>query len=126
LNKYHYKLVHINTPLFCFFTTKEKLSEINHRLYQKNIISTDGYFGANFEISYFLREPIINKSKKEFSLRLILWENFNLIKHKCDDLFIVGNIDISLIDTTDINVEVLQVTTLKEIKYLLGVCDIYE
>lgn len=133
LDKYHIKPAHISTPLLCISTSEDDFSKVQYRLFQKGIISTDGYIGAHFDESRLFRDPLICKEgrsslKREFSLRLVRWEvNKEVLnKRKCDDLFVIGEPDCSCINTSDINVENLPVTSLKEIKYVLGVSNDYE
>ncbi|QDT85600.1 hypothetical protein [Gimesia chilikensis] len=139
LNKYHFKPAHIQTPLFCVRSSKDLFYEILDRLYQKGIIATDGIIGSSFKQEYFFRKPIIQKRNsqimaKEFSLRLLHWDEANDIlkvhqlvnHHKCDDLFILGNIDPSSFDGTDLNLEYFPISSLQEIKYITGLSGSYE
>lgn len=133
LDKYHFKQVHICTPVLCLCVTKDEFQEIQHRLYQKGIISTDGCIGGHFEEQYFFREPLSSRvskgeRKREFSLRLLRWEKHNaLLNHrKCDDLFIIGELNFSVLDTSDVNVEHLATSSFKEVKYMMGVSNVYE
>ena len=128
LERYHFKLLHTDTPLICLRTTEVDFRDIQHRLYTKGIISTDGYIGAYFEESLFFRPPLSCKDsgcsfKREFDLRLLRWDEHNhvLNNNKCDDLFIIGDCDCSTLNTVNVNVEFLEAETFKEIKYLLGV-----
>jgi hypothetical protein len=133
LDKYHFKQVHICTPVLCLCVTKDEFQEIQHRLYQKGIISTDGCIGGHFEEQYFFREPLSSRvskreRKREFSLRLLRWEEHNaLLNHrKCDDLFIIGELNYAVLDTSDVNVEHLATSSFKEVKYMMGVSNVYE
>ena len=49
-----------------------------------------------------------------------------LNKRKCDDLFILGDPDCGSLETIDVNVERLSGATIKEIKFVMGVSDVYE
>jgi hypothetical protein len=132
LAKYHYKQAHIETPVFCLHTTAEELKEIEIRLFNMGIKSTNGYICDQFYDEYFFRKPIQTNKKgemnREFLLRLIRWEDHGALlnKQKCEDLFIIGELDIDLLDTTDINVEHLAVNSLKTVKYVMGVSNVYE
>ncbi|PAU79790.1 hypothetical protein CK501_11345 [Halovibrio salipaludis] len=133
IDKYHFKPAHINTPTFCLCADRSEIQDIQHRLYQKGIVSNDGYLGGQFEESYFFREPLISKgaggeTKREFSLRILSWEDHGnvLNNRKCDDLFIVGEPDCNSLDTVDVNVERLAGASMKEIKYVMGVSNVYE
>jgi hypothetical protein len=133
LDKYHFKPAHISTPVLCFCTSKEDFRNIQHRLFTKGIISTDGYIGECFEEAYFFRDPFTSKGagglvKREFSLRILRWEDHGevLNNRKCDDLFIIGEPSCSPINTKDVNVEHLAPTSLKEVKYVIGVSNACE
>lgn len=132
LEKYHSKPAHISTPVLCLRSSAESFKEIQHRLYSKGITSTDGYIGGQFEKSYFYRDPISQGSgrsrKREFSLRLLRWEGHEelLNSRKCDDLFIIGTGNYDALEMRDVNIEYLAATSLKEIKYIIGVSNVYE
>jgi hypothetical protein len=102
-------------------------------LYAKGIYATDGYIGAQFEESFFFREPLSSrgaggKVKREFALRILSWHDHGklLNSRKCDDLFIIGEPDCGSLDIVDVNVERLTGATMKEIKYVMGVSNVYE
>lgn len=133
LDKYHFKTAHINTPVVCLRTTKEDFLSIQYRLFTKGIISADGYIGEHFDESRFFREPLFckgasNTIKREFSLRLLRWEDHGVVlnSRKCDDLFIIGKSVCDSLHTVDVNVEHLAATSLKEVKYVIGVSNVYE
>ena len=133
LDKYHFKPAHISTPVLCLCTSKDDFQNIQYRLYQKGIISTDGYIGGHFDQSFFFRDPLFRKGaggaiSREFSLRLLRWEaNDTELNHrKCDDLFIIGEPDCNSLNIVDVNVEHLAATSLKEVKYVMGVSNVYE
>ncbi len=127
LNKYHFKIkLHSKTPIFCIQTENSKLLfDIQKRLFTKGISVTTGYVGDTFFEQDFLREPkkIIKDSWFEFRLRLCLLNDkiIGIInKKKCDDLFLIGNIITKKINILDINIEKIEVSNLKELKYLLS------
>lgn len=133
IHKYHFKLTHISTPILCLCATRNEIQEIQSRLYKKHIVTTDGYVGGHFEESFFFREPIISKEaggkpKREFDLRIMgWWDHGKLLNNKkCDDLFIIGNIEYKGLDTVDVNIEEIAGVTMEEIKYLMGVSNVYE
>lgn len=132
LDKYHFKPAHICTPVVCLCTSKVNFKKIQYRLYEKGIISSDGYIGDCFDESRFFRDPITKGTgsafKREFSLRLLRWEDHGSVlnNQKCDDLFIIGVPDCDSLNTVDINVEHLTATSFKEIKYVMGVSNVYE
>ncbi len=133
IGKYHFKTAHICTPALCFCATRTDVQDIQHRLFTKGIITTDGYVGNQFEESYFFREPFSAKStggtiQREFVLRVTNWDDHGSVlnKRKCDDLFILGAPDCSSLETIDVNVEHLAGVTINEIKFVMGVSDVYE
>ena len=133
IEKYHFKPAHISTPVLCLCTSREKVQSVQHRLYAKGIVTTDGYIGTQFEAAYFFREPLIVKSsggllQREFAIRILSWadQGSMLNSRKCDDLFIFGEPKCEVLDTVDVNVERLAGATMKEIKYVMGVSNVYE
>jgi hypothetical protein len=133
IDKYHFKTAHIDTPILCLCAKRDQIQGIQHRLYAKGILATDGYVGAQFEEAFFFRDPLSckgtgGKAKREFALRLLSWhDNSRVLNNlKCDDLFIIGEPDCSSLDTVDVNIERLAGATMKEIKYVMGVSDVYE
>lgn len=133
LDKYHFKLVHVKTPVFCIATSDEKFQAIELRLYQKGIISNDGYVANVFFENMFLREPMTQKGergavKREFHIRILNWaKNREILnKRKGDDLFVLGTDGFSGLNVEDVNVEELGSDSFNEIKYLIGLSDVYE
>jgi len=133
LDKYHFKLAHISTPVLCLCTSQDDFRNIQYRLHTKGIISTDGYIGEHFDESWFFRDPLSCKGaggaiKREFSIRLLRWQDHGatLNNRKCDDLFIIGEPQCDPLNTDDLNVEHLAATSLKEVKYAMGVSNVYE
>ncbi|XCN73532.1 MAG: hypothetical protein Q3M24_01920 [Candidatus Electrothrix aestuarii] len=132
IQKYHCKQTHINTPVFCVCSSRSTVQNIQNRLYQKNkILTTDGYVGGQFEETHFFRTPCSSGSnqrstRREFDLRITDWKEHGelLNKKKCDDLFILGELDSDLLDTTDVNVEKLASTTIKELEYIMGITNV--
>jgi len=89
--------------------------------------------GTQFEESFFFREPLSargtgGKIQREFALRILSWNDQGKILNgrKCDDLFVIGEPDCAALDTGDVNVERLAGTTIKELKYVMGVSNVYE
>ena len=133
IDKYHSKPAHISTPILCLCATRSEIQEIQHRLYAKGIVATDGYVGTQFEESFFFREPLTSKASggrmhREFSLRLLNWDDHGpvLNNRKCDDLFLIGEPKCESLDTVDVNVERLSDVTMKEVEYVMGVSNAYE
>lgn len=133
IDKYHFKPAHIKTPILCVNAKRDEIQDIQDRLYAKGLISTDGYVGTQFKESHFFREPMSEKVaggkfRREFDLRILSWQDNGTVlnQRKCDDLFIIGDQNGDGLGTVDINVERLAGTTMKEIKYLMGVSDDYE
>ena len=133
INKYHFKTALISTPVLCICASRKDVQNIQHRLYSKGIVATDGYVGAQFEESRFFRPPFSTKRvggtvQREFALRITSWGDHGTVlnSRKCDDLFILGELDFPSLETVDVNVERLAGTTIKEIGYLVGVRNVYE
>ncbi|WP_108836586.1 hypothetical protein [Tateyamaria sp. Alg231-49] len=133
IGKYHFKAAHIRTPILCLRATRDEVQGIEARLYAKGIVSTDGYVGPQFEEAYFFREPLVSKTaggeiRREFSIRILSYDDHGEILNdrKCDDLFMIGEPDCEGLGTEDINVERLSGTTMKEVKYVMGVSNAYE
>lgn len=49
IDKYHFKPAHISTPILCLCANRSEIQDIQHRLYAKGIVSSDGYVGGQFE-----------------------------------------------------------------------------
>lgn len=133
IGKYHYKPAHINTPILCLCAKRREIQDIQHRLFAKGIVATDGYVGAQFEETFFLREPLVSKGsggnvKREFVLRILSWGDHGRVlnSRKCDDLFIIGEPGCNSIDTVDVNVERLSGVSMKEFQYVMGVSNVNE
>jgi len=133
LDKYHFKTAHTDTPILCLCAKRDQIQDIQHRLYAKGILTTDGFVGAQFEESSFFRDPLLSKGaggklKREFALRILSWHDHSVVLNirKCADLFIIGEPNCDLLDTVDVNVERFAGATMKEIKYVMGVSNVYE
>lgn len=133
VDKFHFKPAHIGTPILCLCANRDQVQGIQRRLFAKEIVAEDGYIGGEFQESRFFREPMSSKKpgamiQREFALRLLSWGDHGevLNSRKCDDLFIIGEPDCSSLDTVDVNVERLTGATMKEIKYVMGVSNVYE
>lgn len=133
IDKYHFKPAHIHTPVLCLRATRSEIQDIQQRLYLKAIVATDGYLGGQFQQPYFFREPLISKvpggeTRREFSLRILSWSDHGALLNdrKCDDLYIIGELDCDVLDTVDMNVERISGATIKEIKFIIGVSNVYE
>lgn len=133
IDKYHFKPAHIRTPILCLCANRDEVQDIQRRLYAKGLLANDGYVGGQFEGSHFFREPLTSKGvegkvNREFTLRILSWDDHGkmLNERKCDDLFIFGEPDCTALDTVDVNVERLAGATLKEIKYIMGVSNVFE
>lgn len=133
IGKYHFKAAHTNTPVLCVCANRDHVLEIQRRLFAKKIIAEDGYIGGEFKESRFFRDPMSfkkpgGKIEREFAIRLLSWSDHGevLNSRKCDDLFIIGEPNCDTLDTVDVNVERLAGATMKEIKYVMGVSNVYE
>lgn len=127
IDKYHFKLAHTQTPLIALDVQQDVFYEIAERLIGKDIPPNHGRPVKAFSEAYFFREPMIQKDKKEFALRLIRWDDFKNIalKTKADDLFVIGDGDITCMDVKDVNLEVLGAEKFDEIKYMMGISNAY-
>lgn len=127
LDKYHFKIAHTQTPLFALDVSQDALDEIAERLIGKDVIPNNGRLIRSFSEINFFRDPMVQKEKKEFSIRLISWTDYKNLttKIKADDFFVIGTGDISGIDTKDINLEVLGSEKFDEIKYIMGISNAY-
>jgi hypothetical protein len=128
LAKYHFKPTHICTPVLCLDTTEDIFRDIQLRLHRKGVVSTDGFVGRQFELAHFFRQPLVQKARREFQLRILRWETNEtaLSRHKADDLFVIGQNVYTALDTKDVCVEVLETATVKEVAFLTGVSHTYE
>ncbi|MDY0040192.1 MAG: hypothetical protein RBS57_07745 [Desulforhabdus sp.] len=133
IGKYHFKTAHTNTPILCICANREHVLEIQRRLFAKKVIADDGYIGGEFKESRFFRDPMFvkkpgGKIEREFAIRLLSWGDHGEVLNvrKCDDLFIIGEPNCDTLDTVDVNVERMAGATMKEIKYVMGVSNVYE
>lgn len=133
IDKYQTKPAHISTPIICLCANRDHVLDIQSRLYAKKIIAETGYIGGKFQELHFFREPMTSKItggkiQREFALRLLSWEDHAevLNKEKCDVLFIIGEPDCDSLDKLDVNVECMAGVTMKEIKYVMGISNVYE
>jgi hypothetical protein len=132
LDKYHCKIAHTKTPLFCLDCTSESFERICQRLYEKHIKFEDGFVGHQFHASQMLREPMVqkvsNKINREFDVKLMRLdgslESINL--HKCHEIFCLGPNVPDGVDIRDVNIEHIGVSSLQELKYILGVSNVWE
>jgi hypothetical protein len=130
LQKYHFKPCHLSTPLFCFDCNQQLFEDICRRLISKKIKINDGILVGVFDKQYFLRDPVINPSKKlrEFDLRITTLDIATNILNEtiCDDLYMVEPHDNLGINPLDVNVERLAVKNIKEMRYLFRLDSNYE
>lgn len=130
LEKYHFKLAHTHTPTFCIAATKQQLSNIKLRLHHKGITANNGYIESEFDEALLHREPLVCKGQdgtvqREFSLRLFSYHDHAslLNARKPADLFVLGNANYGVLNTLDVNVEVLASNSFDEINFMLGIKD---
>lgn len=133
LDKFHFKAAHVSTPVFCFAASKDQLHSIELRLHQKGITPNSGYVANVFDESWCMRDPMIQKTKggelkREFHIRLLCWPDHEMVlsNRKCDDLFVLGMGGIAGLNTEDVNVEELGSESFDEIKYMMGLADVYK
>ena len=132
LDKCHAKPTHTETPVFCLDCDDRNFSSIRQRLYEKGIGCNDGLVGTEYRREHFIRAPIVTKTrtqvKREFAIRLLRYEVDPEVLNtpKCDDLFIISPSAYEKLHLTDVNEERLATENLQQVKYLLGVSDVYE
>lgn len=127
IDKYHFKLAHTLTPLIALDVQQDLFDEIAERLIGKDVVPNHGRPVKAFSESHFFRDPMIQKDKKEFVMRLIRWDDFKKIelKTKADDLFVIGDGEITCLDVKDVNLEVIGAEKFDEIKYVMGISNAY-
>jgi hypothetical protein len=127
IDKYHFKQTHTHTPLFALDVAQDLFDEIAERLIGKDVVPNLGRPVKTFSEISFFREPMVLKDKKEFVLRFIRWDDYkNLqLKVKADDLFVIGDGDITNLDLQDVNLEALGAEKFDEIKYMMGMSNAY-
>lgn len=132
LEKYHYKPAHIITPTFCLVIDDARFNSIVVRLHQKAVTSNDGHVANVFIEERFLRKPMSEKndgvSTREFLLRILNWERNGTIlnKRKGDDIFVISDNVFPNLDTEDVVVENLGTDSFEELKFMMGLSDVYE
>ncbi len=127
IDKYHFKPTHTQTPLIALDVQQNVFDDIAERLIGKDVVPNHGRPVKIFSEAYFFREPMIQKDKREFALRLIRWDDYKNIalKAKADDFFVIGHGDITCVDFKDVNLEVLGAEKFDEIKYVMGISNAY-
>lgn len=134
IDKFHSKPAHIQTPVFALDCDQVKFDEIRVRLFKKSIKYRDGFVTpVVFDENYFYEPPITkiiskNEIQREFSIRLLRYEQSNaiLINKPCDDLFIITSKKYPDLYLEDLVIEQLSISKLQELKYIMGVSDVYE
>lgn len=118
--------------MFCIECNRDALDSIELRLRNKKIICQTGTIGSEFLIEDFFKEPMISYAKKgkierQFDVRLTRNTNDSIIcASQVDDLFVIARSSHYFDDMEDIEVEHLDITSFKELKYLLGLRKNYE
>ena len=134
LNKYHFKEVHDRTPVFYFDCTETAFHQLRVRLHKKGIRFNDGLVTDTFfDKRLFTSDPVRTKIAKtlylEYSLKIARLDNkvLEIInEHKCDDFFVLDRDIPNCLDLQDINLEHLDLSDIRQIKYVLGMSDTYE
>ena len=132
VEKYHYKECHTKTPLFCLECCEETFNDAIERLYNMDIKAELGQVGVRYDFERLFREPLKkilkNQVNREFDIRLYRFGgDFEVLNYsKCDDLFVISNLDCSGIKKTDICFEKIDVSKLSHLKYLLGLSNVSE
>jgi hypothetical protein len=125
INKYNCKIKLHHCPIFSIISDNLILNSIWRRLNIKSISVERGMIAGEFDVNYFLREPlkIFNEGKAEFKMKLCSHESdFEKIFSdiKLDDLYIISDKEFHYLDNiSDINIEKIQTKEINEIKYLL-------
>lgn len=117
----------LHTPAtFCIIDYDEdKIAKLVSRLYKKNVDSMDGRKGDEFFKELFMGEPekIIKDDWFEYKIKLCYGtdEIYDIFSHnKPDDFFVVCK-KIPKIDTTDVNIESIEINDIDDLKYLLKI-----
>ncbi|MBP0998306.1 hypothetical protein J8629_14745 [Serratia fonticola] len=133
LEKYHFKVAHIKTPIFVIECNHDELLGIQYRLHQKNVKANTGYIGNKFDGSWFFREPIFRSSKskvsdREFQIRLLSESDSRQVinSKKNDDLFIVAERKPDYIDQQDVQIYLSGIETREELEYILSMRETHE
>jgi hypothetical protein len=132
LNRYHFKPAHNLTPIFCLSSKEAVLPEIAHLLFEKGVKAADGYVAGHFEQSDLFREPLCARKnsefRREFQLRLVRWQDHGSLlgSQKCDDLFVIGDLDLNSLKTSGWEIEQISTSSLAELKFILGVSDVID
>lgn len=134
IDKFHSKPTHIQTPVFALDCDQVKFDEIRLRLFKKGIKFRDGFVTpVVFDENYFYESPITkvvskNEIQREFSIRLLRYDQNNpiLVQKPCDDLFIITSKKHPELYQEDLVIEQISINKLQELKYILGVSDVYE
>ena len=120
--------------MLCLMTLKEQAKQIQLRLELKGVTCNDGVIaGIQFDEGRFFKEPIVKKNRgseaqREFDIRIICWSDAipTINNKKADDIFILANSIPDQLDTKDINIELLSTRSLAEIKYVMGISNVFE
>lgn len=132
LDKYHFKVIHESTPIFCLDCCEDKFDDILVRLKKKHIKVNYGYISlSSFDEDTFFKEPIVEYSNgkiknREFDIRLLHVSKHKILnRYKADDLILISNKDYSLEDI-DVNIERIELNDINAIKFVMGMRDTYE
>lgn len=134
LNMYHFKAVHDKTPLFCLDCSWETFKNILVRLYRKQIKVNTGLIADVFDKSLFNEGPFRLKIRggfhSDFHLRLLRYngpESIEILNEtKCEDCFVFMKQVPENLDVEDLNVEHIELNEIEKIKFIMGMCEVYE
>jgi hypothetical protein len=134
IDKFHSKPAHIQTPVFALDCEQVKFDDIRFRLFKKGIKFRDGFVTpVVFDKNYFFEPPITkviskNEIQREFVIRILRYDQLNPILNlkPCDDLFIITSKKYPELYLKDLSIEQISISKLQELKYILGVSDVYE
>ncbi|MNS19170.1 hypothetical protein D3C72_508820 [compost metagenome] len=134
VDHYHFKPLHLKTPLFFVDCSEDEFAEFNERLFALSIKVNNGLISRR-QVSreFLLREPVVAKGKpgeREFQVRLARFDELEaqaiIGQTKCHDLFLIGSHTGQGLDLQDVNVERIEVQKLDELRYLLQMRESYE
>lgn len=127
IDKYHFKLTHTQTPLFALDVPQDVFDAIAERLIGKEVMPNLGRPVKTFVEVNFFREPMVQRDRKEFVLRLIRWDEYKklALQTKPDDFFVIGDGAITGVDVQDVNLEIVGTEKFDEIKYMMGIINAY-
>lgn len=129
LEKYHFKIVHNQTPVFSLDCDSASFDNICNRLHRRGVKYVDGLRGGKFESDFFFHAPIVKYRptpiEREFDIRVVRHDDHPdvLRSSHCDDLFVCASEELIPSGIVDSSIEILNTTDIKQFRYLIGVDD---